>query len=164
MLHNRERFLMLQKNKINKYTITLLGFIVASLASTNLSKANEMKPLGSILNQEESASMLVYAFERCSGLFTVMYARFSNYSGEQYQQIAGIMLEQGSTATLGALLAAENAGLNLTAEKSMEKSLNFSKRYSAMMDLHMENTGNSISPFIENDQALCIELNKLLPK
>ena len=46
----------------------------------------------------------------------------------------------------------------------MEKSLSFSKRYSAMMDLIMENTGNSVSPFIENDHALCIKLNKLVPE
>ena len=99
-----------------------MGFIVASLASTNLSKANEIKPLGSIFNQEASASMLVYAFERCSGLFATMHARFSNYSGEQYQQIACIMLEQGSSTLLGSLFAAEKAGLNLQ-RKSLWKSL-----------------------------------------
>ncbi len=125
-------------------------------------QANEMKPLLSILQQEQSASMFVYAFERCSGLFNVLYARFSNYDKPQYKKIADIMLNEASVASIGALNSAKTAGLNLTMEKTIQKSLEMSKRYGALMDKHMQNTGNSISPFIEKDQSLCMELNKAI--
>ena len=143
--------------------LVVFGFAFLVFAhNTSESKAENMKPLISILNQEQSASMFVYAFERCSGLFNALYARFSNYDKPEYKQIADIMLNEASISSIGALNSAEAASLNLTPEKTLEKSLGFAKRYSAHMDRHSQNTGNSVSPFIENDQSLCIELNKLL--
>ena len=146
-----------------KKILIAFGFVLTAFSqNVNAAKAESMKPLISILNQEQSASMFVYAFERCSGLFNVLYARFSNYNKPEYKKIADIMLNEASIASIGALNSAKAAGLNLTTEKTIEKSLGFAKRYGTMMDRHMENTGNAISPFVENDQSLCMELNKLI--
>lgn len=145
-----------------KNTIFALAFILINLGSANFAKASDMKSIEEVLNQEVSHSMLVYVMERCSGLFTSLYARFSNYDGDQYQQIANIMMQQMGASAAGALMAAEAAGLNLTEEKVMEKSLRFAEKYSEIMDEYYVNTGNSVSPFIEKDQRLCIEFNKTL--
>lgn len=148
---------------IRSSIILRLAFLVAVAIPVNQSVAEtKMRPLSEAFAQEQSSSMYVYGFERCSGLFASLYARFSNYDGAQYKAIAAQLLQHSSTMSLGAILMAEKAGLNLTMEKTTEKSLSIAKRYSSLMDDYYEATGNSISPFVDADQSICMELVKAL--
>ena len=59
---------------------------------------------------------------------------------------------------MGALFMAEKAGLNLTMEQTTEKALAFAQRYSAIMDESWQTTGHAISPFVDADQSVCLQL------
>ena len=132
--------------------------------SADRANAQEMQPLSSILQAEQSPSMYVYAFERCAGLLSTLYARFSNYDSEQHKQLASILLMKSASASMGALFMAERAGLNLTMDKTTEKALAFGRRYSSIMDESWQTTGHAISPFIEADQDVCLQLVEAFDK
>ena len=120
--------------------------------------AQEMRPLSTVLQGEQSANMYVYAFERCAGLLSTLYARFSNYDSDQHKEIASILLMKSASASMGALFMAERAGLKLTMEQTTEKALAFGQRYSAIMDESWQTTGHAISPFVDADQSVCLQL------
>ncbi len=152
------KLLMVKSSVILSFALVLTAAVPCnqSVAET------KMRPLSEAFAQEQSLSMYIYASERCSGLFASLYARFSNYNGAQYQAIAAKLLEHSSTMSLGAILMAKKAGLNLTMEKTTKKSLSIAKRYASLMDDYYEATGNSISPFVDADQNICMELVKVL--
>ena len=130
---------------------------VVFLFSADRANAQEMRPLSSILQAEQSPSMYVYAFERRAGLLSTLYARFSNYDSEQHKQLASILLMKSASANMGALFMAERAGLNLTMDKTTEKALAFGRRYNSIMNQSWQTTGHAISPFIEADQDVCLQ-------
>ena len=150
---------MLSKNKIiTVSTILLVTALISSIAKAD----NKMRPLEDAINQEQSPTMLVYAFERCSGLFASLYARFSNYQNDQMQQMAALHLRNSSVMSMGALVFAEKAGLNLTMDQTTKKSLSIARRYRDIMDDEYERTGNSISNFIEADLEICAAMVKMV--
>lgn len=153
-------------NQSSRAWMTLLKVLalmfVISPFSLQKASAQDMQPLSSILQSEQSASMYVYSFERCAGLLSTLYARFSNYEDKQMQQLASALLMKSASASMGALLMAQDAGLKLTMEQTTQKALAFGSRYSAIMDESWERTGHAISPFIQADQELCLQLvNKI---
>ena len=155
---------MLPKNKV----IHALTILVFTLLMSGTTKAdNKMIPLvdvfdladvtdlADIFNKEQNTTTLVYAFQRCSGLFGSLYANFNNYQNDQMLKQAAYYLEAASLMNLGAQFMAEQTGLNLTVNQLTRTTKSIADRYHDIMTDAYEQTGNPISDFMVDDLEIC---------
>ena len=115
-------------------------------------------PLRYVLKQEQSPQILVYAYERCSGLFGAAYAAFSDSKREQAKKIASTFLLKSADATLAAVELGQQHNINISMKKSQANSIRIMDRYKDAMKQSWDMTGNQFSPEILDDQDQCLAM------
>ena len=135
-----------------------LGVIAIVMSNITLSNADDMRPLRYVLKQEQSPQILVYAYERCSGLFGAAYAAFSDSKREQAKKIASTFLLKSADATLAAVELGQQHNINISMEKSQANSIRIMDRYKDAMKESRDMTGNQFSPEILDDQDQCLAM------
>ena len=131
------------------------ALILFSLCGNATANEQKFKPLEDILNQESSPVMLVYAYERCSGLFGAVYGEFNSSTRDKAKDVAAQALTLSVDATLAAVELGEIHKLDVSANDSQSKSLEFMKVYENQMKAHWQKTGNMFSKSFLADQNVC---------
>ena len=163
---------MRSKNKV----IHALTILVFTLLMSGTTKAdNKMIPLADLINiadvtnQKLNPTTLVYAYERCSGLYTSLYfasqhASFDNFQNDEMQQMGATQLEASVLTKMVAQRIAEKAGLNLTMEQISKTALTFGEKYHDIMNDEYERTGILISGLVVEDFETCHALREAVAK
>lgn len=126
--------------------------------STSAQQNENMRPLRYVLEQEKSPQMLVYAYERCSGLFGAAYAAFASSERDGAEQIAATFLLKSADATLAAVELAQQHNINLSMKQSQSNAIRIMDKYKDAMTRTWDLTGNQFSPEILDDQDQCLAL------
>ena len=131
------------------------AFIVFSLCANAAANEQQFKPLEDILKQEKSPVMLVYAYERCSGLFGAVYGEFNSSTSNKAKDVAAQALTRSVNALMAAVELGEIHKLDVSVNNAQIQSVEFMKMYEKQMKAHWQKTGNMFSKSFLADQDVC---------
>lgn len=134
------------------------ALILFSFCGNATANEHQFKPLENILKQESSPVMLVYAYERCSGLFGAVYGQFNSSEEDKAKDIAAQALLKSVDSGLAAVELGEIHKLDVSASDSQISSVEFMKVYESQMKAHWQKTGNIFSNLFLADQNVCLSL------
>ena len=134
------------------------ALILFSFCGNATANEQQFKPLENILKQESSPVMLVYAYERCSGLFGAVYGQFNSSERDKAKDIAAQALSRSVDSGLAAVELGKIHKLDVSASDSQISSVEFMKIYESQIKAHWQKTGNIFSEAFLADQNVCQNL------